>query len=179
MADAQSALQDREAALEAINKQIVAQKAALEEAEAASAKASAEVAALAAKYALERTDTSNTAPAGADATESAPPGFVSVSFAEEKWAEREAALAQQIAQLNALVASQGDGNAAASDASPSGAGDIAAMEDLEDDEAWNKVTRDKRKKVLGREREMLASKVRSNLGKAASHTSPFKFKKVG
>jgi hypothetical protein len=178
VAEAKAALQDREAALEAVSKQIVAHKVALEEAEAFSAKASAEVAALAAKYALERTDTTNTAHAGANGGGNAPHGFVSVSFAEEKWAEREAAFAQQIAQLQALVASQGEGGAAASDASPSVAGDIAAMEDLEDDEAWSKVTREKRKTVLRRERDVLASKVRSSLGKSPSHASPFKFKKI-
>ena len=178
LADAKSALQEREAALEAINKQIVDRRAALEEAEAISAKANAEVAALATKYAMERTDHASTAPA--DTTgESAPSGFVSVKFAEDKWAEREAAFAQQMAQLQALVVSNGEGGSAASEASPSAAGDIAAVEDLEEDDAWNRVSRDKRRLVLRRERDALASKVRSSLGKVSCHASPFKVKKNG
>ena len=164
--DAKSALQEREAAREAINAQIVERVAAVAEAEAANAKASAEVAAVAAKYASERTDPTRIVLDGEDA----PPGFVSIQFADGKWAEREAVFAQQIAQLTALVAAQGEGSAAASEGSPSVADED---EDLEGDEAWSQVTRDKRRKVLRKERDVLASKVRSSLGKVSSHASPF------
>ena len=102
-----------------------------------------------------------------------PIGCVSIAYAEEKWAEREAAVAMQIAQLQALVATQTEG-AAAIEISSSEAGDLASVEQLEDDEAWSKVERGKRKAVLGREREALASRVRSSLAKVSSVASPFK-----
>ena len=105
----------------------------------------------------------------------APPGFVSVAFANEKWEEREAAFAQQLAQLQALVASQGPTGDAASEATPSEAGDVASAAQLEDDDAWSAVDRSKRKALLRRERDALASKVKTHLGKIRSQPhSPFK-----
>ena len=152
------------------------QKAAVTDAEAAFAKANIEVAALAAKYASERTDTANAS--AAVAVEAPPPGYGSVSFAEEKWAEREAYFTQQLAQLQAMVAAQGDCGSEASEASPSIAGELASIEELENDEAWTKVASGKRKALLHRERDMLARKVRNSLGKVSSAASPF-VKKTG
>ena len=103
----------------------------------------------------------------------APPGFVSVAFAEEKWVEREAAFAHQLSQLQALVANQPGGDAA-SEVAPSEAGDVVPLEQLEDDEVWSTVEKGKRKAFLRREREALASKVRTNLGRLKPHAkSPF------
>ena len=98
------------------------------------------------------------------------PGFVSVVFAEEKWAEREAAVAAQIAHLQALVEAGLD---AASEASPSEAGDNASAEQLEDDESWGKVEKSKRKAVLCRQPDALAKKLRTSLAKVSSAASPF------
>ena len=92
---------------------------------------------------------------------------------KKKWAEREASFVQQLAQLQALVG-QG-GSDAASEAAPSEAADVAPAEQLVDDEVWAKVDRGKRRALLRREREVLATKVRTSLGKVkASTSSPFK-----
>ena len=142
------------------------------EAEAASTKAAAEVAELASQFAQERANTPlATSPQAALAGESAPgPGFVSVAFAEEKWAEREAAFAMQIAQLQALVTASADG-AAASEPGDTEAGDHLS---LEDDEVWNKVERGQRRTLVRKEKEVLAKKLRTGLGKMPSISSPFK-----
>ena len=95
-------LLNREAERDALNKQVAAQKAAVQETEAAKAKATAEVASLAAQYASERIAPASAAPSAAHGDIQVPPGFVSVAFAEERWAEREAAFAQQLEQLRAL-----------------------------------------------------------------------------
>ena len=92
-----------------------------------------------------------------------------VAFAEEKWAEREAAFELHIAQIQAMVVSATD---TASDASPSEAGDLDLADPL-DDGAWNKVERTKRHKLLHKEREMLARNVRSKLAKVSATNSPF------
>ena len=89
--------------------------------------------------------------------------------------EREAAFTQQLAQLQALVANQ-DETAAASEVSPSEAGDAASADQLEEDEVWTKVERGKRKGLLRRERDALASKVRASLGKVKTCTASL-FKK--
>ena len=98
-------------------------------------------------------------------------GYVSISLAEERWAEREAAFAHQIEQLLALVAAPSDGSGAAEAASV--ASDTVSVADLEDDEAWSKVAKSSRRALLRRQRDELASKVRSKLGKTASERSPF------
>ena len=97
---------------------------------------------------------------------------MSVTFAEEKWAEREAAFAQQLEQLRALVAGQGDGGPTA-EAASTAAGDAGTIEDFEDDDQWNQVTRDKRRAVLHKQKEELASKVRAKLKAVAIARSPF------
>ena len=111
------------------------------------------------------------------AAQEPPPGCVSIAFAEAKWAEREAAFAQQVAQLQALVscqsASTSEGSAG-SEASPSVSGDLASVDDLEDDDTWSKVVPGKRKALLCRERDALATKMRSTLGKVSAVSSPFK-----
>ena len=109
--------------------------------------------------------------------ECAAAGYVTIAFAEEKWAEREATFAQQVAQLKAMVAAQGEGGSAASEASQSVASDLGTMDDLEDDEAWSKVPTGRRKAFLRKERDALASKIRTSLGTVSTVSSPF-LKKV-
>ncbi len=118
--------------------------------------------------------------AGPAATEAAsvgplqvPTGCVSIAFAEEKWAEREAAVSQQIAQLQALVCQAETHSTAASEVSPSEVGELDSVEQLEEDEAWSKVERGRRKAVLRRERDVLAVKVRTSLAKVSCAASPF------
>ena len=101
-----------------------------------------------------------------------PTGYVEIAFAEAKWNEREVHLQEQMAQLQALVATQREGSGQA-DQSPSEAGDIQSIDQLVDDEAWGKVSSGKRKAVLQRERDLLAGKVR-NLSKVSTAASPFK-----
>jgi hypothetical protein len=103
------------------------------------------------------------------AQQTPPAGCVSIAFAEEKWAEREATFALHIAQLQAMVVSASD---AASDASPSEAGDLDLADPL-DDGAWHKIERAKRHKLLHREKDMLARNVRSKLEKVSKTNSPF------
>ena len=177
LADARAALLAREEELAEIQKRIQVQQAAVREAEASAAKASTEVAALVAQYASERT----TAPAPEDmelggAPQPQPPdGWVSVAFAEEKWAEREQEFTRQLAQLQALVAG-GAEDGGQSEASPSEAGDVIPADQLEDDEAWRNIEPGKRRSVLRQERNALAKRVRINLGKVSSAASPFKKK---
>ena len=102
-----------------------------------------------------------------------PPGYVSIAFAEEKWAEREAAYAQQLEQLQALVATQPGGASAAAEPAPSSASDLGSLADLEEDEAWCKVDKGRRRALLHKQRDELASKVRSKLGGVATVRSPF------
>ena len=74
---------------------------------------------------------------------------------------------QQLALLQALVASK-TGDEDQSDVSPSDAGDIIAVEQLEDDETWRKSEKGKRRKTLRQERDALAKKVHAGLGKGLS-----------
>ena len=173
LADEKATLSRQEARLEDLRKQIELQKTAVQEAEATAAKAAAEVAALAGRFASERTAPS--APAKPDETSQAPPGFVSLEFAEAKWAEREAAFGQQLAQLQALVSPSADASTPVdlAEATPSEADASDAAEQF-DEEAWSKAEPAKRKAMLGRQREILAKKLRANLGKVSSHASPFK-----
>ena len=173
LAEARSALQAREAEREEIDKKIQSQQAVVAEAEAPVAKATAEVAALAAQYASEKTPAAAAAPVAAEPG-AAPSGFVSVAFAEEKWREREDQFAQQLAQLQAMVATQTEVAGAASEEAPSVADDLASVDDLTgDDEKWNKVIPSKRKALLRRERDALAGKLRTSLGKVCTISSPF------
>lgn len=61
-----------------------------------------------------------------------------------------------------------------SEVSPSVAGDIGSVDQLEEDEAWGKVGFSKRKAVFRREHDALAHRVRYSLGKVSSAASPFK-----
>ena len=158
---------------------VLLQERALADLEAVLAKADAQVASLAARFAAER-NAAPAAPASSGAAlragdaaaqlDACPDGFVSRSFAEEKWAEREAAFAAQIAQLQSLVTASSDS------AAPSEVGDAEAAEqlNLDDDEAWSKVERGKRHILVRKEKELLAKKVRTGLGKVSPISSPFK-----
>ena len=112
----------------------------------------------------------STAAIAPDAQAFIAPGCVSIAFAQEKWAEREAAFNQQIEQLRALV--QPVVMDAASEASPSEAADLDLADPL-DDSAWSKVDRTKRHKLLHREKDVLAKNVRSKLSKVSTVSSPF------
>ena len=99
---------------------------------------------------------------------------MSAVIVEEKWLEREAQFAQHVQYLQSLVAAQGDSGVAAAEAAPSAASDVLSGDDLElDDEKWGKAVCTKRKALLRRERDVLAGKVRSTLGKVAVAASPF------
>jgi hypothetical protein len=173
LVDAKAGLEERRKGLVEAQAALEKQQAAVSEAELVVAKADAEVAALAARFALER----NAAPAQATSVPAdastvvqvqAHEGYVTVAFAEEKWAEREAAFAAQIAQLQAMVVQAED---AQSEAAPSETGDV--VPDFLDDGAWSKVERGKRHKLLLKERDTLARNVRTKLSKVALCKSPF------
>jgi chromosome segregation ATPase len=172
LANAKAGLEAKRRQLAEAQATLEKQQASVAEAEATAGKADAEVAVLAARFASER-NAAPAQPAAAATTPVAqqplPAGCVSIEFAEEKWAEREAAFAQQVAQLQAMVVPAND---AASEASPSEAGDSDLADPL-DDGAWNKVERTKRHKLLHKEREMLARNVRSKLAKVSATNSPF------
>ena len=179
LADAKAALLVQEEQLAALQQRIRDQQAAISDCEAAVVKAAAEVAAIATQLASE---SAPTAPLGSAALPGGgaplpPAGYVSVAFAEEKWAEREQAYAAHLAQLQALVAAQSE-DGTHSEAAPSEAGDIISVEVLEaDDEAWRTMAKGKRRTVLRQERDALAKKVRQTLGKVTAATAcPFKKK---
>ena len=175
LASARQRLQSFEAEQAALAQKINDQRREVLEAEGAAARAAEEVAQLAARFASERVPgagegsptpaAAGVAQAGAPA---APAGFVSVAFAEEKWAEREAAFAEQIAQLEALVGAPGEGTLHKDEEAP------MATEDLLEDETWTTIGKERRKRVLRIERDVLATKVSSTLGKVRGVASPFK-----
>ena len=115
------------------------------------------------------------APAGPQAAgaKETPAGFVCVAFAQEKWAEREAAFASQLEKLRAMVVSQTDGSAAPSETAHSIASGVGAIEDVEDDEKWAKVAKGSRQALLRKQKEELATKVRSKLKAVPTVRSPF------
>ena len=158
--------------LSLINGKIEKRKEVVRDAEAATAGAVAEVASLAAQFASERKAPTLQVPPQAGADAPPPPGFVAVAFAEEKWAEREAAFAKQFAQLQALVDAHSEH--ATTPGTTSVEAEDSSSADFEDDEAWGKVEKGKRKALLRKEREILATKVRHSLGKVSTHVSPFK-----
>eukprot|EP00972_Heterocapsa_arctica_P028235 4152879-Heterocapsa_arctica.AAC.1 len=83
-----------------------------------------------------------------------PPGFVSIAFAEEKWAERAVVMAQHMAQLEALVeAAHAEGGGVSTEAEPG-----MALDDILDEDKWSKVAPSKRRALLHRERDALAGK---------------------
>ena len=166
LADARAQLLRRQTERQALDMQIVLDEAAVAAAETASAKLAAEVSALAELFAQERTagPQASTPPAACASEETEEK--VSVAFAQQKWAEREAAFEQQLAEVRALVSAQTDAQ--------SEAGEVEPMEQLEDDEAWSKVDKGKRQKLLRRERVALATSVRTSLGKVSTVSSPFK-----
>jgi hypothetical protein len=172
LADAKASLEAKRRQLAEAQATLEKQQASVAEAEATATKADAEVAALSLRFASERNAalTQPAAAAAAPVAQQTPPaGCVSIAFAEEKWAERETAFAQHIAQLQAMVVSATD---AASDASPSEAGDLDLADPL-DDGAWHKIEGAKRHKLLHREKDRLARNVRSKLEKVSRTNSPF------
>ena len=83
-----------------------------------------------------------------------------MAFAEGKWAEREAIFNQQIEQLRALVAAHSEASAP-SEGLPAEQEDAILLDEFEEDEAWNKVEPGKRKVLFGRQRDLLAKKVKA------------------
>ena len=150
--------------------QIEQQRQSVAETEAALAKAAAEVAELAARFAPEQPRPAVVAAEGQlGAPDTPPPGYVSRAFAEEKWAEREAAFAQQLEQLQALVGAPSETPLA----TESVASDFGSVDDLEDDEKWSTVAKGRRHALLRKQKDELASKVRTKLGKVQPARSPF------
>jgi DNA repair exonuclease SbcCD ATPase subunit len=181
LSDASKALEEKLLAQVEAARLVEVQKQTVREAEDAVTKAGAEVAALAAKFAAERvtaapgptggaTGSGGPAQAGALPQAGPPAGFVSLAFAEEMWQEREAAIAKEFEQLKALVHSQ---DAAGGDGAASTASDLGAVEDL-DDTKWSQVDRTKRAAMLRKQKDELALRVRTRLGKVASVRCPFK-----
>jgi hypothetical protein len=175
LADAEASLEAKRQQLSEAELALQAQQAMVTEAAATATKAAAAVAQLAARFAAERNAPSpqlqapatTGLPAQGEQVQPAP-GFVSIVLAEQKWLEREAAFAQQLAALQALVLPAEDGTSEA----PSEAGDIDVPDSI-DDGAWNTVDRSKRPQLLRRQRDILARNVRSKLGKVGTVSSPF------
>jgi hypothetical protein len=177
-----AALAEHKEALAELQRLSVQKEEAVTSAEVEVAKAEAQVAELAARFASERSGApaASAAPPGGPAglqPEAIPEGMVSRAFAEEKWAEREAQFAAQLEQLQNLVADGQQAGQAPSEAAPSEAADLGSLEQLEeDDAAWGKVEKDKRKAVLDRRRDRLAKEVKSSirgLAKVSAALSPF------
>ena len=92
-----------------------------------------------------------------------------------QWQIREAQFTAQLAELRALVSgppNDAQSERAPSEVEPSEAGD-GLDDDLDDDAAWGKVEKGKRRGVLRRQRDRLAKDVRTSLGKVSSAVSPF------
>ena len=85
-------------------------------------------------------------------------------------------------QLNQLLADARLPSQAPSEVAPSEANEVGTLEDLaDDDEAWGKVEKSKRKAYLNRGRDKLAKDLRSSLSsfaKVSDISSPFKKTKV-
>ena len=109
---------------------------------------------------------------GSSPAAAAPPiGCVTVAYAEEKWLEREAAFTKQLEQLKADLGAA-PAHVAASGAA-SVASDLGNLDDL-DDEQWSKVEKGRRSALLRRQKDELASKLRTRLNGVASVRSPFR-----
>jgi hypothetical protein len=147
------------------------QRELVAEAETACAKAAEEVACLAKKLAADRATGQPGAEGNATVETSPPSGFVTVAYAEEKWLEREALFTKQLEQLKAELGS-GPANGTISSAA-SIASDVGNPDDL-DDEQWSKVEKGKRPALLRRQKDELATKLRTRLNGVASVRSPFK-----
>ena len=102
---ARSSLHENELQLDMLLQNIESQKAEVSLLDEQCVAARAAVATLAARMAQELSVVPSTLAKG-EREQGPPAGYVSIAFAEEKWAEREAAVAQQIAHLQALVANQ-------------------------------------------------------------------------
>jgi chromosome segregation ATPase len=170
VAGAKELLEERRKQLAEAQAAMQRQEAALSEAEAVLAKADAQVADLAARFASERSAAPPAAAVHVHSHCGSPPeGFVSLAYAQEQWLAREAAVAAQIEELQRLVA--GTEASAPLEAAPSEVGD--PLEDLEDDVAWGKIDKSKRKIVVNRQRDRLAKEVRTSLSKVSGGSSPF------
>lgn len=173
--EAKDNLQGKLEALQDAQKAIDKQKAVVEEAELAMAKVGAEVAVLAAQFASERA----TAAPSAVAAHTAPIGnaggapteaMVSVALVNQEWDKNQMAWMARLQQLESLLDAAG---CTPSEPAQSEAGDLDSIELLEDDAAWSKVDRGKRKAVLCRSRDKLARDVKAHVAKVSVIGSPF------
>ena len=112
---------------------------------------------------------------------------VSLALVNEKWAEAQAAVAAReaefekvIANLQAAVACNATGSTAPSDAAPSDVGDLASLESLLEEEKQGKgeQVRERKRALLGRQRDRLAKEVQAGLSgfaktKVSMAGSPF------
>jgi hypothetical protein len=163
-------------ALEEAQKAVDKQKATIAEAEVAMAKVDIEVAVLAAQFASERCAAPVAeASASTPLPRSASPanGLVSIELVNLEWDKNQQAWMARMQQLESLLEATGSGPAA-SEASPSEAGDCFNFDLLEDDAAWSTVEKGKRKAVLSRQRDKLAKDVKASLAKVSATSSPFK-----
>ena len=167
-------MQAREDERAKLVKEIELQTAAVTEAEAAVARANAEVATLAARYASEWTAPpaggAGVRPEGGEQQEATVP----LAFAEAKWAEREAQFAAELAALQALVAGEGQGgSASAAQSEAVDTQDPASLDIDVDDAGWKTVGRETRRVIAARHRTVLAGKVAASTEKVSRAPCPF------
>ena len=108
-------------------------------------------------------------------------GFVSRAFAEEMWAKREAEFAKELEQrlnlVQGLLGSKPAQNQsqAASEVAPSDVADLDSLDDFaDDDNAWGKVDKSKRKAVI--KQAKLVREIKTGIGswsKVSAAASPF------
>ena len=191
LTSAKAALATKQQELVSLQEAIKVQAAAVDTVAAVVAKADAEVAVLAAQLAAERStavDAAPGTPVQALVHAQSPGGddYVSIAEATQMWAEAMARINQEREhereQLNNLLDDARLQSQAPSEAAPSEANDTGTVDELvDDDEAWNKVEKSKRKAYLDRGRDRLAKDVRSrlcNFTKVSDTSSPFKKPKM-
>ena len=176
---AKSLLEAQRLQLAELQSAIAQQEATVAESEAICVLADAKVAKLAADIAAGEGATNVSATATASAAPNAfvppegagpdwaPHGFVSVAFAEAKWAESEQLWQQRVLAL--LPAEDEASVAAASDL-----GDLKDVDDPTDDGVWTKIDRTKRGKLLRKSGDSLARSVRLGITKVSTGHSVFK-----
>jgi hypothetical protein len=184
VADGKSALELRRKELAEAQAAVLLQEQGLAALEAVLAKADTQVAELAARCASERNAGAAVQVAGEGATQAADgaaanghsEGFVSLAMVEARWKERELEFQRIIEETRALAVSERTHSLAPSQAAASDVADIASLdqvESFEEDEKWIQVARDKRKAVLSRQRDVLATKVSRSPAKVSLIESPF------
>jgi hypothetical protein len=181
VADAKALLETRREEASKAQAAVQLQEEALADVLAVLAKADAQVAELAARFASERNAApaalaTDGAPLQAESFAAPPEGYVTIALAEARWHEREQEFQKIIAEARALAGSDPANSLAPSEAAASDVADIASLdasESVDDDDKWSKVGKDKRKALLSKQRDVLASKVSRSLAKVSLTESPF------